>query len=114
MEDRRRRIGGRWNRRGDLGGSPMKDYAATLDPRAGQQRTGPQLVPPRGSVINVNCGGAADSASALDSFESQADQYLGEQTKPLFSVPLWVWLGIAGLGAAWWFWGRKHFKITAI
>ena len=77
----------------------MKNYAQAANPRSGN---GPQLV--------VNCAGPMAADSALPSFQAQADQYLAEETKPFFAIPIWVWIAIAG-GAAWYFWGRKHWKI---
>jgi hypothetical protein len=85
-----------------------RDFAATVAAAQGE----PAAAPASGPVVNVNCAGsgAADS-EALPSFSQAADQYLTEETKPLFLVPLWVWLLVGAAGAAWWFWGRKHISI---
>lgn len=84
----------------------MKDFASTINPRVSQV--------PSSRTINVNCAAApvaADPSGFLPSFQGEVDQYLASEAKPFLSVPIWVWIGLAGL-AGWYFWGRKHFKVS--
>ena len=74
-----------------------RDFAATVAAAQGQGAAAPAA-----PVVNIDCAGAG-AAGALPQ--------TADETGPAFLVPLWVWLLIAGAGAAWWFWGRKHISI---
>lgn len=66
---------------------------------------------PWAPVFNINCGAPAGDASSgfLPELTGTTDKYLSEGVQPFLSIPLWLWIGIAG-GIAWYFWGQKYFE----
>ncbi len=66
-------------------------------------------------VFNITCGAPSSGgdqipvaeSSLLPNFAHQTDEYLAEGVAPFLSIPLWMWIGLAG-AAVWYFWGRHQ------